>query len=80
MRGKLISDEGFEITFGHKSVYYRDSRGKFVFGYEDCYLFMPPRQIEGTAVSLSEADIDRMTECVMSGIRYEGLDVRVFHP
>ena len=39
--GKLVSDEGFNLEYGNKSIRYSDERGSFEFGLEDgfpvCY-------------------------------------------
>jgi hypothetical protein len=78
--GKLVSDEGYEISFAHKTVYYRDSRGKFSFGYEDGLLSATPHQDAGEAISLRQHEIDQMVERVVAGIKSEGLPVvQVFH-
>jgi hypothetical protein len=76
--GKIVSDEGFEISFAHKSVYYRDSRGKFEFGYESGRLSSIPYQIEGEHVALTQAEIEQMVDRVVRGIESDGTQVDVF--
>lgn len=76
--GKLVSDEGFQISFAHKSVYYHDPRGTFEFGYEDGLLSETPYQVSGQTVSLSQPEIDQMVERVVMGIKSEDLPVQVF--
>ena len=76
--GKLVSDEGFEISFAHKGVYYRDSRGKFEFGYESGLLSSTPYQIEGEPVALTQPEIDQMVDRVVRGIKSDGSQVDVF--
>ena len=76
--GILVSDEGFEISFAHKGVYYSDSSGKFEFGDEAGLLSSTPYQIEGEPVSLTQAEIDKMVDRVVKGIESEGNDVMVF--
>lgn len=73
--GKLISDEGFEISFGHRSVYYRDSRGEFELAYEDEFLSAAPYQVSGQPVVLSQSEIDQIVERVVQGIAWEGREV-----
>jgi hypothetical protein len=73
--GNLVSDKGFEISFAHKSVSYRDSRGKFEFGYEGGMLSATPYQVEGGKVLLSQSEIDEMVDRVVSGIKADGRDV-----
>lgn len=76
-RGKIISDEGFEIFFGHKTVYYQDSRGKFSFGFEDGFLSATPHQDSGQPVALSQPQIHQMVERTVRGLTWEGLPVQV---
>jgi hypothetical protein len=76
-RGKLVSDEGFEIFFGHKTAYYQDNRGKFSFGFEDWLLSATPHQDSGQAVALSQSEIDQIVERIVRGLTWEGLSVQV---
>ena len=73
--GKLVSDEGFEISFAHNSVYYQDGRGKFEFGYEDGLLSGTPYQLAGEPALLSQADIDEIVDRVVRGIQASGDEV-----
>ena len=76
--GNLVSDEGFEISFAHKSAYYSDSRGKFEFGYEPGYLSETPYQIEGERVLLTKPEIDEMVGRVVRAHEFNGDRVDVF--
>jgi len=76
--GKIVSDEGFEISIAHKTVYYSDGRGKFALGYEDGLLFKNPYQVSGDTITLSQTEIDQMVERVFRGIQWEGLPVQIF--
>jgi len=76
-RGKIISDEGFEIFFGHKTAYYQDNRGRFSFGFEDGLLSATPHQDSGQATALSQAEIDQMVDRTVRGLMWEGLPVQV---
>lgn len=75
--GKLVSDEGFTLAYGHRSVTYADDRGSFQFGYEDGLLFGPPRQVRGNPVSLTDEELKSIAERVISGIRFEGHAVEI---
>ena len=77
--GKLVSDEGCEISYAHRTVYYRDSRGKFAFGYEDGFLFPTPFQVAGETISLNQSEIDQMVDRLVSGIKSDGRPVQVYH-
>ena len=65
---RIISDEGFTISFGRLSVYYTDERGRFEFPYEDGILVPRPYQVSGNAISLSRSEIEKMVEGVADGI------------
>jgi hypothetical protein len=81
--GKVVSDEGFSLSYGHKSVTYCDYRGCFEFGFEDGLLSPTPYQIEGEKISLSPSDVDEIVNRVVRGIQWSGLEVEVFrrsHP
>jgi hypothetical protein len=68
--GKLVSDEGYSLAYGNKSVTYGDGRGSFQFGFEDGRLFPTPKQLSGKPVSLDE--LNAIIERVLRGIRSEG--------
>jgi hypothetical protein len=68
----ITSDEGFEVTFARNSVYYKDSRGKFAFSYEDKYLVPRPYQVEGEKVELSQPEIDQMADRLVRALEFRG--------
>jgi len=76
--GKLVSDEGYEISYGHKSVYYRDNRGKFEFPYEDGLLVPKPFQVAEETISVDQSEIDQMVERIVNGIKADGHQVQVY--
>jgi hypothetical protein len=76
--GKLVSDEGFSLAYGNKSVTYSDDRGSFQFGFEDGLLFPTPTQLTGKPVSLDEPSLSLIIERVVRGIRSEGHAVDVY--
>jgi hypothetical protein len=76
--GKLRSDEGFSLAYGHRSITYSDERGSFVFGLEDGLLFPSPKQAAGKPVDLDQSARDVMLERVVAGIRSEGHAVQVY--
>jgi len=76
--GRLVSDEGFDLSYGHRSVTYRDKRGAFEFGFEDGFLFPPPSQVGGEPVVLTRLEIEEIVNHVLSGIRWEGNRVEVY--
>lgn len=76
--GKLRSDEGSTISYGHKSVRYIDQRGNFEFGFEDAILLPEPHEVRGTSSSLNAAELKRVLDCVMRGLEAEGHSVRIW--
>jgi hypothetical protein len=76
--GKLISDEGFSLHYGNKSVNYEDERGVFQFGWEDGILFPVPRQIAGEPLVLNGEEIEQMIGRIVQGIESESHSVKVF--
>ena len=76
--GKLVSDEGFKLSYGHKSVYYEDQRGKYCFGFEDGVLFPEPYRVKGDPEILSPPEVREMVERVIRGIRSDGQEIEVF--
>ena len=75
--GKLISEEGFTLSYGHKSVRYCDDRGTFEFGFEDGLLFPNPFQVPREQ-QLNQAELDGIIERVIRGIRSEGREAEVY--
>jgi hypothetical protein len=75
---RVISDEGFNISYGHRSVYYTDERGRFEFPFEDGLLIPKPYQISGEHIFLSLPEIEEMTERVAAGIKYDGRPFEIF--
>jgi hypothetical protein len=76
--GKIISDEGFTLAYGNRSITYGDDRGSFEFGLEGGLLFSPPFQRTGEHLLLSEPEVDEMVERVVRGIIAEGHEVQVY--
>ena len=70
--GKLVSDEGFTLRYGNKSITYSDRRGSFEFGLEDGFLFPMPTQVDGEPITLNQSEVDAIVERVIRGIRSEG--------
>lgn len=76
--GKLKSDKGAELRYGHKSVTYCDDRGSFEFGFEDGYLFSKAFQVSGTPIKLDEKELSTILELVVSGLRSDGQAVELY--
>jgi hypothetical protein len=77
--GKLISDEGFKLWYGHKSIYYEDARGRYCFGFEDGLLFPEPFRVKGAPKNLTSPEVKEIVERVIRGIKSEGYEIEVFN-
>ena len=75
---RIISEEGFAISFGHLSAYYTDELGKFQFSFEDGLLIPKPCQVSGAPVSFSLSEMEEMTERVAAGIKFDDRSVQIF--
>jgi hypothetical protein len=76
--GKLRSDEGFDLAYGHRTITYSDHRGAFEFPFEDEFLFPDPRQVQGVPMQLNATDAKQMTERVLDGSRFDGHHVEIW--
>lgn len=76
--GELVSDEGFSLAYGNRTITYRDERGSFEFGLEDGFLFPRPKQTSGTRKSLSQTELDEMIERIIAGIKSEGREIQAY--
>ena len=76
--GELVSDEGFSLAYGNRTITYRDERGSFEFGLEDGFLFPRPNQTSGTCRSLSQAELNEMIERIIGGNKSEGREIQVY--
>jgi hypothetical protein len=76
--GKLVSDEGFCLRFGNRSVIHADERGEFQFGGEDGWLFPTSNQISGMPVIFDEMETKQILERIVQGIESEGHLVKIF--
>jgi hypothetical protein len=75
--GKLVSDEGFTLAYGNKSITYTDERGSFQFGLEDGLLFTPPMRIGGKSPELDQCELGEVVDRVIRGVKFEGHAVEV---
>lgn len=77
--GKLISDEGFYLAYGNRSITYSDERGSYQFGFEDGFLSPRPFQLSGEQRTLNQSEVEEIIERVVRGIKSGGHAVQV-HP
>ena len=76
--GRLRSDEGFTLAYGHRSITYADERGACQFGFEDGFLFPEPQRISGQQCHMDAKELEIVLARVMDGIRSEGHYVELY--
>ena len=76
--GKTISNEGFSIGYGHRSIIYSDDRHKLCFGFEDGYLFPAASDVSGKPAVLTPLEKEKIIDRVVSAIKWNGNAVKVF--
>ena len=76
--GKLRSEDGSSLWYGHKSITYRDDRGEFNFGFEDGFLFPTPHQVDGVPTSFTQPELDALLARIIAAIRSDGHAVQLF--
>lgn len=75
--GDLVSDEGFALKYGNRTVTYTDERGSFEFGLEDGLLFPNPKQVAGKPVLLEQPQLDAIIDRIARGMRSEGREIEI---
>jgi hypothetical protein len=76
--GDLVSDEGFHLNYGDRSITYTDERGSFEFGLDGGVLLPNFAQVAGERVALDQQQVDVMIDRVIRGIRSEGNEVKLY--
>jgi hypothetical protein len=76
--GKISSDDGFSVAYGHKTVLYTDQRGTFQIGYEDGLIFPDSLRLMDPIRPLSEPERTLIIERILSALEWDGQDVAVF--
>jgi hypothetical protein len=76
--GRIRSDEGFSVYYGHKTLYYADKRGTFQIGYEDDLLI--PKSLSGfkSNCELSESDRALILERMLHALEWDGHPARLW--
>ncbi|WP_109488818.1 hypothetical protein [Occallatibacter savannae] len=76
--GRIISDEGFTVHYGHKIVCYSDERGEFQIGYEDGLLFADSICQVDPVKGIQEVDTILVLTRVLRALKWDGQEARVF--
>lgn len=75
--GRIRSDEGFTVQYGHKSVYYSDERGEFQIGYEDGLLFPDSLCQVRSVRKIPEVDKALILNRMLKALKWDGHNPRV---
>lgn len=76
--GRIRSNEGFTVRYGHKSVYYTDERGEFQIGFEDELLFPASLCLLKPFREIAEDDRALILDRVLQALKWDGHDARVW--
>jgi hypothetical protein len=76
--GKLKSEDGSSLWYGHREITYRDDRGTFSFGYEDGFLFPTPFQVDGPPISFTQPELDALLARIIAAVRSDGQAIQLF--
>lgn len=76
--GRIRSDEGFSVYYGHKALYYADQRGKFEIGYEDDLLFPTSLNWVRSNGVLSEPERALILGRMLQALEWDGHQARLF--
>ena len=76
--GRIRSDEGFSVHYGHKSLYYSDERGTFEIGFEDEQLFPDSLRSTGTEIQLQDSDKTLILNRMLQALEWDGHYVKIF--
>ena len=76
--GRITSDEGFSVYYGHRALYYADERGTFEIGYEDGLLF--PKSLSGFKSNCELSDTQRalVLERMLQALDWDGHPARLW--
>jgi hypothetical protein len=76
--GRIRSDEGYTVHYGHGSLFYTDERGTFGIGYEDGMLFPDQVKWEGPNGPLSESERDQVLKRMLEALEWDGHSARIY--
>jgi len=76
--GKLRSDEGWTVSYGHKSVRYKNDRGTFEFAFEDEILVPKPHHVKGPSSPLDPTEIWQIVDRIKRALQADGQVVRIY--
>lgn len=76
--GRIRSDEGYSVHYGHKTLYYTDQRGTLQVGYEDNLLFPASLRWSESGGILAESDRALILDRMLRAVEWDGHPARLF--
>jgi len=76
--GRLRSDEGFSIAYGHKALRYFDEHGEVQAGFEDGYLFPDIFRVGTPLMRITGPDRDKILDRMVRALEWDGQSVQVW--
>lgn len=76
--GRIYSDAGFLVYYGHRTLYCKDERGTFEIGYEDDLLFPPSLCLTNPMRQVPESGKALIIERMLEALKWDGHNVEVF--
>jgi hypothetical protein len=76
--GRIRSNEGYSVYYGHKSLYYTDQRGTFQVGYEDDLLLPDSLSRVKPGGILSEPDRALILDRMLRALEWDGHHARLW--
>jgi len=70
--GRISSDGGFTVSYGHRTVNYADERGIFQIGYEDDRLFPASLCLTVPAREVGQADTALILNRILRALEWDG--------
>lgn len=76
--GRIRSDEGFSVYYGHKTLYYSDERGTFQVGYQDDLLFPDSLRLSEPTREIPVHDKALIIDRMLRALEWDGRRVTVW--
>jgi hypothetical protein len=76
--GRIRSDEGYTVHYGHRTLFYTDERGTFDIGCEDGMLFSDHVKWAGPNGPLSESERDQILQKMLKALEWDGHSARIW--
>ena len=76
--GGIRSDEGFKVSYSHKTVNYSDGRGEYQIGYEDGLLIPDSLRVIKQTREIREEEKSLILRRILSALEWDGHTPRIW--